>query len=69
MTEEQFWSGLGDYQERILNIITNLSSKTYVGIVNLKNKQTWWSQRVVDFFGLEKDWKKVCLIMPWRNLR
>lgn len=54
MTEEQFWSGLGDYQERILNIITNLSSKTYVGIVNLKNKQTWWSQRVVDFFGLEK---------------
>lgn len=22
MTEEQFWSGLGDYQERILNIIT-----------------------------------------------
>ena len=20
MTEEQFWSGLGDYQERILNI-------------------------------------------------
>lgn len=65
MTEEQFWSGLGDYQERILNIITNLSSKTYVGIVNLKNKQTWWSQRVVDFFGLEK----VCLIMPWRNLR
>lgn len=65
MTEEQFWSGLGDYQERILNIITNLSSKTYVGIVNLKNKQTWWSQRVVDFL----DWKKVCLIMPWRNLR
>lgn len=54
MTEEQFWSGLGDYQEQILNIITNLSSKTYVGIVNLKNKQTWWSQRVVDFFGLEK---------------
>ena len=65
MTEEQFWSGLGDYQEQILNIITNLSSKTYVGIVNLKNKQTWWSQRVVDFFGLEK----VSLIMPWRNLR
>ena len=38
MTEEQFWSGLGDYQERILNIITNLSSKTYVGIVNLKKQ-------------------------------
>lgn len=54
MTEEQFWSGLGDYQERILNIITNLSSKTYVGIVNLKNKQTWWSQRVVDFFWTGK---------------
>lgn len=54
MTEEQFWGGLGAYQEQILNIITNLSSKTYVGIVNLKNKQTWWSQRVVDFFGLEK---------------
>ena len=60
MTEEQFWSGLGDYQERILNIITNLSSKTYVGIVNLKNKQTWL---------IFLDWKKVCLIMPWRNLR
>ena len=32
MTEEQFWGGLGAYQEQILNIITNLSSKTYVGI-------------------------------------
>lgn len=65
MTEEQFWSGLGAYQVQVLNIITSLSSKTYVGIVNLKNKQTWWSQRVVDFFGLGK----MCLIMPRRNLR
>lgn len=65
MTEEQFWSGLGDYQERILNIITNLSSKTYVGIVNLKTSRPGGLSVLLIFL----DWKKVCLIMPWRNLR
>lgn len=38
MTEEQFWSGLGDYQERILNIITNLSSKTLCGDCELEKQ-------------------------------
>ena len=53
---ESFWQDINAFFPDIVAAITSLSKKSYISITNLKNDLTWWSQRAMDFFGLEENY-------------
>ena len=54
--ENAFWSEMNIYFPDIVKAITSLSKKSYISITNLNTGITWWSERAVDYFGLEDNY-------------
>ncbi|MCR5690956.1 MAG: GGDEF and EAL domain-containing protein [Eubacterium sp.] len=49
---EEFFGELNQDAVSILNLISNLSSKEMIGIMDYQNLSTWWCDRARDFFKL-----------------
>lgn len=54
--ENAFWSEMNIYFPDIVKAITSLSKKSYISITNLNTGITWWSERAMDYFGLEDNY-------------
>ena len=54
--EKEFWSGLDSYLPELIVQMSSLAVKSYYSITNLKNGITWWSQKAMEYFGLESNY-------------
>ena len=54
--EQLFWEGINQLFPDMIKAITSLSRKSYLSITNLRTGITWWSEQVMDYFGLEENY-------------
>lgn len=53
--EELFWNEIGEYSAEVINLISDLSQRSFIAITNLKTQKTWWSKRTVQFFSMDQN--------------
>ena len=54
--EQTFWEDIDRLFPDMISAITSLSRKSYLSITNLRTDVTWWSERAMDYFGLEENY-------------
>ena len=54
--EQRFWEEVDILFPDIVKAITSLSRKSYISITNLRNGVTWWSEKAMDYFGMEENY-------------
>ncbi len=55
----KFWNRVGEYYPEIIKTISELSPRSYISLTDMETMETWWSQRALDFFGVEENLTKV----------
>ena len=55
-TQSAFWSDIKDLLPETIMAITSLSQKSYLSVTNLHTKITWWSQRAIDYYGMDENY-------------
>lgn len=59
MEQNDFWNEIQNYYPELIQIITDMSEKTYVSVTDVSTRQTWWSEKAMEFFGLTENMAQV----------
>ena len=51
--EQKFWEEVDILFPDIVKAITSLAKKSYISITNLRNGVTWWSEKTMEYFGMQ----------------
>lgn len=57
--QDKFWAGMRECYPEMIKGITDLSSKYYLSVTDVRTNRTWWSKRALDFFGLDENYTLV----------
>lgn len=55
MGDEAFWRDLGFYAPRVMDIVSNLTKKSYIAVTNIETQKTWWSSSALQYFHLKEN--------------
>lgn len=53
--EQKFWEEMDILFPDIVKAITSLAKKSYISITNLRNGVTWWSEKTMEYFGMQEN--------------
>lgn len=54
--EQKFWEEVDILFPDIVKAITSLAKKSYISITNLRNGVTWWSEKAMEYFGMQENY-------------
>ena len=54
--EQKFWEEMDILFPDIVKAITSLAKKSYISITNLRNGVTWWSEKTMEYFGMQENY-------------
>lgn len=54
--EQKFWEEVDILFPDIVKAITSLAKKSYISITNLRNGVTWWSEKAIEYFGMQENY-------------
>ena len=54
--EQKFWEEVDILFPDIVKAITSLAKKSYISITNLRNGVTWWSEKTMEYFGMQENY-------------
>ena len=54
--EQKFWEEVDILFPDIVKAITSLAKKSYISITNLRNGVTWWSEKAMEYFGIQENY-------------
>lgn len=54
--EQKFWEEMDILFPDIVKAITSLAKKSYISITNLRNGVTWWSEKAMEYFGMQENY-------------
>ena len=54
--EQKFWEEVDILFPDIVKAITSLAKKSYTSITNLRNGVTWWSEKAMEYFGMQENY-------------
>lgn len=57
--EQKFWEEVDILFPDIVKAITSLAKKSYISITNLRNGVTWWSEKAMEYFGMQENYCKL----------
>lgn len=54
--EQKFWEEVDILFPDIVKAITSLAKKSYISMTNLRNGVTWWSEKAMEYFGMQENY-------------